>query len=70
MDNYKWDSRKLLTTNRVIIVLALLPILYKLLGIADAVTLAVLTAISAAGGIYNVSNVLSKKYQGSVNDDG
>lgn len=63
MESYKpWKSRKAIITSLSILIIVLIPILYKHIGISDEVTLLVEGAIAAATGIYNVSNVLQKKY--------
>lgn len=62
MDVDRWTSRKLLLTIAGVLVMATLPIIYVKLGIGENITLVVVGAIAGACGIYNVSNVMAKKW--------
>lgn len=64
MDN-PFISRKLIMTAACLIVITVLPLVYHHNGISDQITLVVVAAISAAGGVYNAANVIAKKFEGS-----
>ena len=65
MDLDKWGSRKLLLTGAVLLLMVVVPMIYKKFGIEDSITLVVLGTLAGASGVYNISNVIAKKY-----DDG
>lgn len=65
MDN-PLASRKLWFTVGTTFLMIILPIIYKNIGISDAITLMVEGAVAAAGSVYNVANVMSKKYEGDT----
>lgn len=58
----KWMSRKFIVTLLQVILMILIPMIYKYIQVGDEVTITVLLAIAGAGSLYTGLNVLQKKY--------
>jgi len=58
----KWMSRKFIVTILQVLLMIILPLIYKYSQVGDEVTITVLLAIAGAGSLYTGLNVLQKKY--------
>lgn len=55
-------SRKFIVTILQVLLMIILPLIYKYSQVGDEVTITVLLAIAGAGSLYTGLNVLQKKY--------
>lgn len=57
----KFGSRKFIVTCIQILIMILLPIVYRRFEVSDSITMTVLVSLAAAGSFYTGFNVLDKK---------
>lgn len=60
----KWGSRKFIVTIAQLMIMIILPIVYRYLEVGDEITITMLIAIAGSGSFYTGFNVLQKKYEG------